>query len=97
MAPRRNFGRRTNIFSSIFSRIEHRIKSIIQPLINDRNELKKELAQIRFRLVDMEKKYWQATIEILEVQLRGVQHVCLRSQLCMEDILNLNQRIINYK
>lgn len=95
MAHRKNFEKATKNYKAISGQFENCIKSIVETLMLERNELKSELIENRTKLLDMEKKYSRAdtTIKVLREQLRGAQHVAVHTEMFAKGVLDIAQKL----
>lgn len=77
------------------SLIEKRIELIVEPLMNERNQLKIDLSAERSKNADLDKKLNRAdtTIKVLQAQLHGAQHVSTQTEMFAKSVFDIAQKL----
>lgn len=87
MAQRGNFEKRTRTFFGQ-NRFEQRIKSLIELLLAERNELKAQITELRDR-----QQVLETQIEVSQTQTRATQQICREIQKIVEGVLEMTRNL----
>lgn len=96
MSSKMEFEQKTKGYKIIANQFEKRIKLIVEQLMTERNEAKTELADLRTKHAELEKKYSKAdtNIKVMREQLRGAQNVSKQTEKFAKGMMGIAQKLV---